>query len=106
MTLILKLDLGMVKMFHHTKNGAKIKAFKSYSPNRHTDRQTHTHTHTHTEYENYLPAYAGGNKTKQLCTNLVQMHNYKKNNMYNTDKGEKQKGHRPYGTWVEKSFQF
>ena len=38
MTLILKLYLDMVKMQHHTKN--EVNCFKSYSPNRQTNRQT------------------------------------------------------------------
>ena len=48
MTLVLKLDLDLVKMYLHTKNvvasysGSKVMAW-TY---KHTDRQTHTHTHT------------------------------------------------------------
>ena len=44
----LKLDLSMVKMYHHTKKWSfYVNSFKSYSLNWHrqTDR-THTHTHT------------------------------------------------------------
>ena len=39
-TLILKLDLDMVKMYLYTKNEVYVKQFKSYSLN----RQTHRHT--------------------------------------------------------------
>ena len=53
MNLILKIDLDIVKMYHHTKievsmsTGSKVIA------------QTDTHTHTH--YENITSsAYAGG----------------------------------------------
>ena len=63
MTLILKLDLDMVKMYLHTKNevsmlsGSKVIAWTD----RNTDRQTHTQTDRH-DQKHYLPAYAGGNK--------------------------------------------
>ena len=62
MTLILKLDLDMVKMYPHTKNevsmssGSKVIAWTD----RNTDRQTDTQTHRH-DQKHYLPAYAGGN---------------------------------------------
>ena len=50
MTLILKLDLDMVKMYLHTKKWSFcVKGFKSYSLNRQKHRQTDTHTHTHTD---------------------------------------------------------
>ena len=59
MTLVLKLDLDVVKMSHHTKNEvsrsthSKVIACTDTQTHRHTDRQTHTHTHTHThtQYE-------------------------------------------------------
>ena len=46
MTLTLKLNLDMVKMYHHTKN--------EVSMSRHSKviAHTHTHTHTHTHYDN------------------------------------------------------
>ena len=46
MTLILKLDLDMVKMYHHTKN--------EVSMSRHSKviAQTDTQTHTLGQYEN------------------------------------------------------
>ena len=74
MTLILKLDLDMVKMYLQAKN--EVKRFKSYSLNRQKHRQTDTQTHRHTDRQtdrhtgrqtdrhdrkHYLPAYAGGN---------------------------------------------
>ena len=40
MTLILKLDLNIVKIYLHTKNDVNVKWFKSYSLNRQTDGQT------------------------------------------------------------------
>ena len=56
MTLILKLDLDMAKMYRHTKNevsmsrGSKVIAWAD----RNTDRQTDRHDQKH-----YLPAYVG-----------------------------------------------
>ena len=73
MTLILKLDLDMVKMYLHTKNevpmssGSKVIAWTDRNTdNRHTDthRQTDTQTDRH-DQKHYLPAYAGGNDLKQ-----------------------------------------
>ena len=48
MPLILKPDLDIVKMYHHTKNEICMSTASKaiYSPNRQTDRLTHTHTHT------------------------------------------------------------
>ena len=63
MTLILKLDLDMVKMYLHTKNGSfYVKWFKSYSLNRQKHRHTDTQTHRQIGMtkKHYLPAYAGG----------------------------------------------
>ena len=52
MTLILKLDIDMVKMYHHTKKYSfYVNWFKNYSLN----RDTHTHTHTDTMKELPLP---------------------------------------------------
>ena len=65
MTLILKLDLDMVKMYLHTKNevsmsrGSKVIALTD----RNTDTQTHRHTDRH-DRKHYLPTYAGGNNTE------------------------------------------
>ena len=54
MTLTLKLDLDMVKMYHHTKNEVSMSRHSKVIAwtDRQTDRHTHTHTHTHTQYEN------------------------------------------------------
>ena len=52
MTLTLKLDLDMVKITPpYQRLSFYIKAFKSYSPNKDTDRQTDTHTHG--QYETF-----------------------------------------------------
>ena len=60
MTFILKLDLDLVKMQHHVKNGSfYVNSFKSYSPNRHTDRHDENVTST---------VYAGG---KDVATDIV-----------------------------------
>ena len=72
MTLILKLDPDMVKMYVHTKNevsmsrGSKVIACTDRNTDRQTDRHTHRQTHTQTEthtdrhgWKYYLPAYAG-----------------------------------------------
>ena len=51
MILILKFDLDMVKMYHHTKNEVsmctppKVIAQTDTQAHRQTDRLTHTHTH-------------------------------------------------------------
>ena len=43
MTLILKRDLDIVKMYYHTTNGVSMStALKGYSPNRHTQTDTQT----------------------------------------------------------------
>ena len=53
MTLVLKLDLDIVKMYHHTKNEVALStALKVLAE---TDRQTHTHRHTHTDITKTLP---------------------------------------------------
>ena len=52
MTLTLKHDLDIVKMYHHTKNevsmstGSKVIAQTGKHTYKQTDRLTHTHTHT------------------------------------------------------------
>ena len=65
MTLILTLDLDMVKMYHHTKNEVSMSNHSKAIAQ--TDRQIHTqtdrHTHTHRHDENITStAYAGGNE--------------------------------------------
>ena len=60
MTLILNLYLGIVMMYHHTKNEVSMPIASKFVA--WTDRQTHTHTHTH--YENITSAtYTGGNNS-------------------------------------------
>ena len=43
MTLVLKLDLDMVKMYHHAKNEVSISRHSKVIPKQ-TDRQTDTQT--------------------------------------------------------------
>ena len=52
MTLILKLDLDMVRMYHHTKSEVSMPGYSKVIAQ--MDRQTHTQTYrqTHIEYEN------------------------------------------------------
>ena len=95
MTLILKLDLDMVKMYLHTKNeasmsrGSKVIAWTDRNTDTQTDTQTHRQTHRH-DWKHYLPAYTGGNNRpagvcitdydtfgELLCIN-GQMHNFSK----------------------------
>ena len=60
MTLILKLDLDMVKMYLHTKNEVSISRGSKFIAwtDRNKDRQTDRHDRKH--YLHYLPAYADG----------------------------------------------
>ena len=63
MTLILKLDLHMVKMYLHTKNEVSMSRVQKLwleQTETQTDRYTDTQTDRH-DQEHYLPAYAGGN---------------------------------------------
>ena len=58
MTLMLKLDLDMVKMYHHTKNEVSLSTHSKVIAPEQTDTQTLTHRH----HENITStAYAGGN---------------------------------------------
>ena len=61
MTLILKLDLVMVKMYLHTKNEVSMSSSSKVIAwtDSNTDTQTHRHTDRH-DQKHYLPAYAGG----------------------------------------------
>ena len=72
MTLILKLDLDMVKMYLHSekKRSFYVKGFKSYSLNRQKHRQTDTQTDRH-DRKHYLPAYAGGKYRSSPFDNFV-----------------------------------
>ena len=58
MTLVPKLDLDMVKMYHHTKN--EVSMSRDSKVIAQTDRQTHTHTHTHTQSMKTLPSRMHG----------------------------------------------
>ena len=60
MTLILKVDLDIVKMYHHTKNKVDISTASKVIAR--ADTQTHRHTDTRRHDENItFTAYAGGN---------------------------------------------
>ena len=67
MTLILKLDLDMVKMYLHSKNevsmsrGSKVIAWTDRNTDTQTHRQIHRQTHRHNR-KHYLLAHASGNK--------------------------------------------
>ena len=66
MTLILKLDLDMVKMYYHTKNEvsmsthSKVIAKTDTHTHTQTDRWTDRHTHRHDESITST-TYVGGN---------------------------------------------
>ena len=53
MTLILKFDLDIVKMYHHTKNEVSMSTASKGIVQ--TDRQTHTQTETHTDTMKTVP---------------------------------------------------
>ena len=59
MTLILKLDLDIVKMYHHTKNEVSMstasKVIAQTDTHTQIDTQTDRHTHTHTDTMKTLP---------------------------------------------------
>ena len=84
MTLILKLDLDMIKMYLHTKNevsmssSSKVIAWTGRNTDRQTDTETDTQTHRD-DRKHYLPAYAGGNK---LYKKRVDVQNYFKRQRY------------------------
>ena len=59
MTLILKLDLDMVKMYHHTQNELSISTHSWLYP-----EQTDTHTHTHTLDKNLTATTHAGTKNE------------------------------------------
>ena len=52
MTLILKFDLDMVKMYHHTKNEVSMSRHSKVIAQTDTQTDTHTDRHTHRQYEN------------------------------------------------------
>ena len=70
MTLILKLDLDIVKMSHHTKNEASMIRHSKViaQTDRQTDRQTPRHADrlTHRQYESFTFLYT------QVVTTLIQ----------------------------------
>ena len=53
MTLILKFDLDIVKMYHHTKNEVSMSTHSKVIAR--TDTPTDTHTQTHTDMTKTLP---------------------------------------------------
>ena len=53
MTLVLKLDLGMVMTYHHTKNEVSMSRYS----NAIARTVTHTHPHTHTLHGEILAKY-------------------------------------------------
>ena len=59
MTLILKLDLDMIKMYLHTNEVSMSRGSKVM--NRQTDRQTDRHDRKH-----YLPTYAGSKNVEDI----------------------------------------
>ena len=63
MTLILKLELDMVKIYYHTKNEVSMSTHSSYSLNRQSDRQTHRHEENITS-----STYAGGKNAISVAT--------------------------------------
>ena len=72
MTLILKLDLDMVKMYLHTKKevsmsrGSKVIAFTDRNTDRHTDRHTERQTHRHAKNITYLHTWVAMMSHNQL----------------------------------------
>ena len=76
MTLILKLELGIVKMYHHTKNAVSMSIASKVIA------QTDTHIHTHTQTNRQTcrhdknitsTAYAGGNEQKRSQRNHTHL---------------------------------
>ena len=84
MTLILKFDLDMAKMYLHTKNdismwrGSKVIAWTDEHTNKQTNRhkQTHTHTHTHMT-ENITYPHTPVVKNKELADDINQLRTLK-----------------------------
>ena len=57
MTLILEIDINMVKMYYHTKNEVSVSTASKVI----AGAQTDTHRHAHRHYEDITSAaYAGG----------------------------------------------
>ena len=76
MALILKLDLDIVKKYHHTKNEVSVSTHSKGM----TQTDTHTGTQTNTQMieENITSnAYAGGNKQKRWIFYQIKATNRK-----------------------------
>ena len=58
MSSVLKLDLDIIKMYHHTKNEVSMSRHSKVIVQ--TDRQTHTRTHRHTDSMKTLPSCIRG----------------------------------------------
>ena len=78
-TLILKLDLDMIQMYHHTENEvSRLNASKvipeqihtQTHTHRQTDKQTDTHTNTHRPKNITYPRTREGNMCK-ICVQCV-----------------------------------
>ena len=74
MTLILKLDLDIDKMYHHTKNEVSMPRHSKFIAQ--MDRQTHIHTDTHRQtdrqYENITFPHTRAVKMTKKIYNLPQ----------------------------------
>lgn len=66
MTLILKLDLDMIKMYHHTKNDVSMLNHSKVIA------WTYRQMDTQTLEKHYISAYAGGNN-EGFCVNALQV---------------------------------
>ena len=86
MTLILKLDLDMVRMYLHTKSevsmssGLKVIICTDGHTDRHTETQTDRHIDRHTDRhtdrhdrKHYLATYAGGKKRVPFLSSQIKI---------------------------------
>ena len=72
MTLILKFNLDIVKLYHYTKNELSMSNISKVIAQ--TDRQTDTHIHTHTHYENITStAHAEGKNNQYIKDSKVEI---------------------------------
>ena len=62
MTLILKFDIDMIKMYQHTKNEVSMSSASKVIAQ--TDKHTHTHTHTLTPHYKNIPSSNGTSSTR------------------------------------------
>ena len=69
MTFILKLDLGMVRMYLHTKNEVSMSCSSKVivCTDGHTDKQTDRQTDRH-DRKHYLLTYAGGSNRLEILS--------------------------------------